>query len=77
MIQMSSMIHLLSESLSRQRVVICATVRDICSRLSLGQVSRTVGLAYQKTLLDKDSLYLSTKAIMNIAHYRINVKRSY
>ena len=56
------MIHLLSESFPRHGVVICATMRDICSRLSLGQVSRTVGLAYQKTLLDKDSLYLSTKA---------------
>nr|DAT91482.1 MAG TPA: hypothetical protein [Caudoviricetes sp.] len=69
----SCTVHLLGESFSLQRVVVCATMRDICSRLSLGQVSRMVGLAYQKTLLDKDSLYLSTKAIMNIAHYRINV----
>lgn len=61
------MIHLLSEPFSLQWVVICATMRDICSRLNLGQVSRTVGLAYQKTLLDKDLLYLSTKAdIYNI-----------
>lgn len=60
--RMSCMIHLLSESLSRQRVVICATVRDACSRLNLEHASRPVGLAYQKTLLDKDLLYLSTKA---------------
>ena len=51
MIRMSSMIHLLSESLSRQRVVICATMRDICPRLSLGQVSRMVGLAYHFPLI--------------------------
>jgi len=56
------MIHLLSEPSSRQWVVVYATVRDACSRLNLEHASRPVGLAYQKTLLDKDLLYLSTKA---------------
>jgi len=56
------MVHLLSESILAKKVVICATERDACSRLNLEHASRPVGLAYQKTLLDKDSLDLSTKA---------------